>query len=190
MDQRLAEAIKKFDTGKPMTDLDQKVKEATDIITKQFWLLDQFEQLIVEKANIFVVQERPNEEYVGSDANPTLYYHRDLRSVTTDDKIAQICNVVRNGSARDALILPRPLCSPVVTAHLRRVLSDEHDSEHDRYLVAELEEAQKRVEIARETADIKMECDSMTTEAPNVKEQPTGIVNKAKKALFGFIQAS
>ena len=64
------------------------------------------------------------------------------------------------------------------------------DPEHDTYLMTHLEEAQKLVEIARNSAEMKMECDSMTTEAPNVKEQPKGIVNKAKRALLGFIQVS
>ena len=62
MEQNLSDAIRQFDTGKPLVELDQAVKNETDIITKQFWYLDQMEQLIVEKANIFVSKECPSDD--------------------------------------------------------------------------------------------------------------------------------
>ena len=90
--------------------MDDAVKELTDILMQHFWVVDQFEQLIVEKANIFVCKERPDYEHFETDSTPVLYYSKDLGSVTTESEIAKICNVVRSNNASEVLPQSRPLC--------------------------------------------------------------------------------
>ena len=154
-------------------------------------VVDQFEQLIVEKANIFVCKERPDYEHVETDSTPVLYYSKDLGSVTTENEIAKICNVVRSNNASEVLPQSRPLCTAIVTDHLRRVylsvLSDDQDAVHEKIFAVNFQEAKKRVDDARKTADLKMECDSMVTEAPHVKGQATRIVTTLKTFL-GFVR--
>ena len=188
LDEELQNGLACFDSeggsheGLSTVSTQQKVLKAGEIIIEHLFNLEQLEQLVIEKAQMFVVDEHRdldlNYQGVKCDwdvAKPVLYVHKDLSYIITEGWITQLCDAVWSDDASHMLMVTRPLLSTPSAEYLKNVFCMRDGHMTITLLEKQIEMANARIGDSKPIQDLRFELDSMHTERPRRSQGPEEI---------------